>query len=207
MAFIIKRRGIKMDWEKKFTIKNIGGSVIITGVVVLPDGQEREIDPTRYSEQVVKDLKVFHARGNIEVTNKLNAPKEEKEEQFGTRKIQTTNALNGEKNDHFVLDPHNSAISIQEINLSRGINVEEDLTADNAGAIVVHDNNKTAVADKDRMTKDEAVALLGQHWKKFESEVGKIDDLRKLNFLLVVAIEQGVIDKKKEILDNRIKAL
>jgi hypothetical protein len=197
-----------MDWNKPFAVTNKSGMIVIAGTIEIHHNTENYIvDPTRHPESTIKSLQIFEQRGTISVTNDIKQVAQKAKEDFGVKKVQSIANDAGDKHDHFVFDPFKdakSAINVSEVKMEKGIEVEEDLTSDSEKGIVVHEQK--IVADE-QMTKEQAIELLNSHWKKFESEVNKIDDLRKLNFLQVVAIEIGAADKKKEILENRINSL
>ncbi len=188
-----------MDWTKKFNAINESGRIIISGVLTLAHGTTTVVDPARHPEKTVEDLKIFHKRGMIDVNNNVVESKPLKLNDVPVKKLETTKA-NGTKNEHVVLDTPKSPIEVSPIDLGgKPVSVENTLEEPKT--------EPTKVVADERMTKEEATELLGVHWKKFESEVGKMTDKRALNFLLVVAEESGAADKKKQIIEARLEQI
>ncbi|WP_336784158.1 hypothetical protein [Paenibacillus illinoisensis] len=183
-----------MDWNKKFNAINESGRIIISGVLTLLHGTTTVVDPARHPEKTVEDLKIFHRRGMIQVNNNVVEAKPLKMNDIAVKKLETTKA-NGKKNEHVVLDAP-KPIEVAPIDLGgKPVSVTEPIA-----------ETPKVVADE-KMTKEEATELLGLHWKRFESEVGKMTDKRKLNFLLIVADESGAADKKKQIIEARLEQI
>jgi hypothetical protein len=183
-----------MDWNSKFVVKNIGEARIVTGSISLSCGNSLLVDPTRYPESVINDLKIFKDRKILEVSNELNLLSSYTES--SPVSIRTTERADGSTNSHFVFDP-NKAIEVSEIDMNSNIKVES-LTDMDSGAIQVN------YSEIDRV---EARDMLNQHWKKVESEINKTNSKRKLNLYLDVAISENIAEKKIEIIKNKISSL
>lgn len=198
-----------MDWEKVFSVKNYSGLIIIASGIEIPHGTDSYIvEPFKYSEQAIDQLKNFERRGLIEVTNDVKMSLKTKSgESLPVRKVESADGDSGKSHNHFVFDPESEyqskSINVQEINMGRGSNVEEIDMGDGAKGIVLGELKPSVKP----MTKDEALELLNLHWKKFESEVKKIEDVRKLNLLQIVAMENGAAEKKVQIIEERITDL
>lgn len=163
--------------------------VLISGVFNLENEKSVVIDPVLKPKAIIDDLKIFDRRGYIEVTNNITITESAKKDSFG---VKTLDSGGGKK-----------AISVTSIDLGgKAISVE---TATNEPKAEVKVEAPAVVEEK--ITREQAVELLNVHWKKFESEVNKMTDARKLNFLQIVALEEGVAEKKKEIIEARLNEI
>ena len=195
-----------INWNDKFRVLNICGGVLISGVIALRDGDDIVIDPNRASEKTVEDFKIFYRSGKARITNDIGEIKDQEvKDELGVKKIQTVKNADGDLRDHYVADSNQKIIGVNQIELGKGIiNVTEDLTAENYGAIEVKNENQILAKDEGRMTREDAINFLERHWKTVASDVAKITDKRKLNYILVVAIEVKAADKKRELIEARL---
>jgi hypothetical protein len=196
-----------MDWNKKIAVTNKSGTIVLAGILEIPHGAEDFlVDPSRHPESTIKALQLFEQRGTITVTNNYKETPEKIKDSYLVKKVQTVSSEHGDTHDHYVFDPFkedSKVISVKEINLSNGNLHTEEIDTNSKGIVVSEQN---AVAD-DKMTREEAIDLINSQWKKFESEVNKITDVRKLNFLQVIAMEIGASDKKQKIIEDRLSSL
>jgi hypothetical protein len=159
-------------------------------------------------------LKYYEALGKLTVTNEFTETRKATKESFSSiRIVETANGANGDTNQHIVFDGHKQyaenqkkAISVQNIDTSgKAIDIVIAEPDESKGVTV---KQVTPSESKDeRMSKEDAVELLSSHWKKVQSEVNKMTDARKLNFLQVVAIELGVADTKKKLIETRLSEI
>lgn len=195
-----------MDWKKPFLATNNGvlKGKLIVGILDLLYGETVLIDPRVYSEDTIKTIQYWVDYGQVAVSNDVSSYIAQQEENIYADAV---DHVNSNSHQHTVFNG-NKAIEVSQINTSgRAIIVEEDVP-DNSKAIEVKSLNTEPVQQvEQKYTKAQAQELLSLHWKKFEVEVNKIEDLRILNLILVVAVETNAAEKKKQIVDERLKQL
>jgi hypothetical protein len=187
----------KLERNKKFNVKNISGGRIVAGAISIPHLQERVIDPYRVSEEELLKLDIFLSRGHIEISYELPV---EEDEEYSVKQVETAKNDRGEKNSHTVFDPtaekKKGIFSVENHDTSKSVQSEQ-----------LDNQSKAVEVEYSEVDRIEAVEFLSKHWKKVESEVGQIKSLRKLLFLLKVAKEENVANKKVEIIDSKLKEL
>lgn len=186
-----------MDWNQKFSATNESETVIVTGIIALKHLETIVVDPSRHPESTINDLKIFNQRGMIKASNDI---KETADAAFDVAvKTIFTSGKNGAKNEHVVLDEPKRAISVESIDMGgKAVNVDN----------MLEQKASPAMAEvEEPMTEKEATELLGLHWKRFESEVGRMNDPKKLNMLLVTAEQTGAAEKKKQIVQTRLEQI
>lgn len=202
-----KERDLKMDWTKPFSVSNHSGVTVIAGTIQVNDGTyEYFVDPNRHSAYAIELLQGYERRDLIKVTNNVKLPKlSTNSNGSSVSKVSTAANDSGATNDHFVFNPldEGKAITVNEINLGSKLFEEEEIDTSGKGIVV---SSEKSVA-KLQMTKEQATDLLGLHWKKFEAEIKKIEDVKALNLLQVVAIEISAAEKKQQIIQNRLEEI
>jgi hypothetical protein len=201
-----------MDWEKEFEVENISDTVLIADVLTIYSKSKEIINPGRYPERTISGLQNFHKRGLIKVTNDfVDNRKKSNISNIITKQVETTKDPHGGKHSHIVLngglDTGGKAIETGSERAERLAKANSDIEEYEDATYESPVVKTVEVKDEDRMTREEAVELLSSHWKRVESEVNKINDARKLNFLLVVAIEEKVADKKREIIEEKLNQI
>jgi hypothetical protein len=199
-----------MDWEKLFSVSNHSGMGVFHGSLDIPDGTDSLIiDPNSRGEHTVEAIKSYVKRGILKVTNDFVVPNlVGANKDIVVAKVQSADGGDGDKHNHYVFDPfaqesNTKSFSVQEIDMGKGV-TEEQIDTTGKGIVV---NPPSPTPPSERMTNEEAIELLGLQWKKFESEVNKITDVRKLNFLQVVATQNGASDKKQQVIADRLSQL
>lgn len=177
-------------YEKHVKVTNKSGGRIAMGKFALSHGNSKEICPMNYSDDVVKALDIFIARGSIEV-EPISKIEDAKQEEVNVSKKETIKNDKGETNEHIIFDPESKSKAIEVISQ------EIDSKSIEVGEI-----------KESPMTKDEAQNFLEQHWKTIEKQLELIKDEKKLEFILLVANEMGMSGNKKcELVEDRINAL
>jgi hypothetical protein len=169
-------------------IKNISGGRIAIGRFALSHGKDKTVNPMLFPDNFSVSLERLLAKNAIEVTKVEIKKKDEVTLDSNVVNKTTTKNEKGDEHEHVVYDPdtakRNKLIEVESLN----------------------DNHKAI--DVNYISKNEAQDFLEQHWKKIEKEVERINDVKKLEFILSVAKELGMDGNKKyELVEDRINSL
>ena|SRR5437763_974655 len=163
---------------KKVRVINTANARVVTHSFSLSHNQEAIITVALLPENILNDLNIFHARGQIEfVPMEDEAPKKEVIEKH------TENFISATGKEHVVFKPKDKLINVE--------------TIDTSGKAV-------DVA----FSKMDAVELLSKHWKTLEKEIEKIDKLDDLKLILATAKELDMEGNKKfDMVNEKIQKL
>jgi hypothetical protein len=188
---------MELNWNEKIFIENNLDAVFVAGSIRLEDKGTEIIDPICQPIEVINAIKFQYNRGKIKVTNDFEEVLElEDMKDRNTSKVHTVNGVDGDTFEHTIYDNNSGMFSVNAINAGKAMEVFP--ASSDTGLIEISYN------DLDRA---EAVIFINQQWKKFESEVNKSTDKRKLLFYLNIANELGASEKKVAILSNRLGVL
>lgn len=179
-----------MDWENKIQATNISEVILIAGILKIASGDTVVIDPSRHSDKIINDLRIFEKRGQLELTNNITIEPLAKKDSFPTKGLE----IHGIK----------KAITVSAIDTNeKAIKVETYINE-----IQEEEEEIESVTSSDkRMTEDEAVEMLSLHWKTFQSQLNSIVDARKINYLQIIAQKTNAGDKKKQLIADRLNEI
>lgn len=169
-----------MDIKEFKTVKiiNKGNSRVVTHAFSLAHDGDVTIDIAEFPEEILNDLNIFHARGQLE----FHPVEDEKPKKVLVEKhTEVVKTANGK--EHVIFKPQDKAINVETI-------------------------DTTGKAIDVAFSKMDAVELLGKHWKTLEKEVEKINKVDDLKLILATAKELDMEGNKKfDIVKNRIGEL
>lgn len=187
-----------MDWTKKFLARNISKTRVVINTLLIEPFGEHVISPATYSEDAIRQIKIFTDRGVIEVTNDFIEDKTF-EDELDAENVSTETA------EHTIFSP-------KEFKRTKAIDVNELKTDGKLTEVKEHrtDTPSLNIQEEDTVEAErvlEAQKFLQQHWKTLEVEVAKLFDVKHLEYLLDIANQLKLGAKKVEIIQNRIGEL
>lgn len=192
-----------IDWNKLFAIKNVSNGIVTIGALMLNHENEKLIDPSKYSAGALERIKLFTERGFLETTNDTEVL--EKFEEYG-KIISARDAETAEGYAHVVFDPESKKEQFKPKRM--GVIETTSIETGKAMEVKAIDTSRKATGKvEETFDIEEAKGLLNLHWKTLEKKVAELTNEENLEYILTIAKNMELGDKKIEIIEARLAEL
>jgi len=191
------------NYNELFKVRNVAGGIVVIGAFKLDDGNERLVNPAKFSTGAIDTIKAYVDRGYLEASNDV-ADLIKLEEYADIVAAVDVKSANGK--DFTVFGGHaekeqykpkrTGVIQVSALETGKALEVKSIDTVQKATGVT-----------EEVFDIEEAKELLGLHWKTLEKRVAELTNVTNIEYILTVAKNAELGEKKVEILEARLAEL